>query len=356
MHAPEFTRRDDTLHKPTDSVAPMRRTLIALASTTLVLAACGSDDSAGSSSDHTTEATEPTEATDDDGGSDAAATPDTGAPDTDVPDTGDEAAVETNPDGEVIPPPPTNEDKPAVAVPAEIPTELQVTVLEEGDGPEAEAGDTVIVHYVGVRSTDGVEFDNSYDRFEPFPVVLGAGAVIQGWDNGLLGAQTGQRIQLDIPSDLAYGSEARSDVIGADEALTFVIDVQAVIPQPDVDDQPTEAGVPESVGATEVTTVDLIEGDGAVLEVGDTAVLQLVLFRGDNLVALDTTWEREPIQITMDPEGFAGLVEGMPGMKVGGRRAIVIPPESGFGSEGSTQIGLPPETDVVIVVDLLGKY
>jgi FKBP-type peptidyl-prolyl cis-trans isomerase len=348
--------RDDTPNKPTDSVAPMRRTLIALASTTLVLAACGSDDSGGGSDD-TTEATEATEETSDDGGeSDAAATPDTGAPDTGAPDTGEEAAVETNPDGEVIPPPPTNEDKPAVAVPAEIPTELQVTVLDEGDGPEAEAGDTVIVHYVGVRSTDGVEFDNSYDRFEPFPVVLGAGAVIQGWDDGLLGAQTGQRIQLDIPSDLAYGSEARSDVIGADEALTFVIDVQAVIPQPDVDDQPTEAGVPESVGATEVTTVDLIEGDGAVLEVGDTAVLQLVLFRGDNLVALDTTWEREPIQIPMDTQGFAGLVEGMPGMKVGGRRAIVIPPESGFGPEGSTEIGLPPEIDVVIVVDLLGKY
>jgi peptidylprolyl isomerase len=81
-----------------------------------------------------------------------------------------------------------------------------------------------------------------------------------------------------------------------------------------------------------------------------------VLFRGDNLVALDTTWEREPIQIPMDPQGFQGLVQGMPGMKVGGRRAIIIPPESGFGPEGSTEIGLPTETDIIIVVDLLGKY
>ena len=63
-------------------------------------------------------------------------------------------------------PPPTNPDKPEVEVPDEIPTELQVTVLEEGTGPAAEAGDTVIVDYVGVRTRDGVEFDNSYDRFE----------------------------------------------------------------------------------------------------------------------------------------------------------------------------------------------
>jgi peptidylprolyl isomerase len=185
---------------------------------------------------------------------------------------------------------------------------------------------------------------------------LGTGSVIKGWEEGLVGAQTGAQLQLDIPSDLAYGAEARSEVIGENEALTFVIDVRAVIPQTDPADQPTEAGVPASEGATEVTTVDLVDGDGATLEAGDTAVLELVLFRGDNLTALDTTWEREPIQIPMTEQGFPGLVEGMPGMKVGGRRAIVIPPELGFGPEGSPQIGLPAETDAIIVVDLLGKY
>jgi FKBP-type peptidyl-prolyl cis-trans isomerase len=335
----------------------MRRTLIALASTTLVLAACGSDeaDSTDDTVDTTGTAAGAAEAaTADDGAADEDGAADDGAAAGEADDA--TTTVETNPDGEEIPPPPTNPDKPEVEIPSAIPTELEVTVLEEGEGPEAEPGDTVIVHYIGVRSSDGVEFDNSYDRFEPLPVLLGTGAVIQGWDDGLVGAQTGQRVQLDIPSDLAYGSEARGDVIGADEALTFVVDVQAVITQTDIAEQPTEAGVPESEGATAVTSVDLIEGEGAVLEEGDTAVLHLVLFRGDNLVGLDTTWEREPIQIPMDAQGFPGLVEGMPGMKVGGRRAIVIPPDLGFGPDGSTQIGLPPETDVVIVVDLLGKY
>lgn len=250
----------------------------------------------------------------------------------------------------------TNPDKPTVEIPAELPTTLEVTVLEEGTGPEAQAGDTVVVDYVGVRSSDGVEFDNSYDSGAPFPVVLGSGSVIQGWEDGLVGAQAGARLQLDIPSDLAYGEEPRGDVIGANEALSFVVDVRAVIQAPDPATAPTEPGVPASIDATEVTTVDLVEGDGPAVEAGQTAVLHLVLFRGDNLVALDSTWDGEPISVPMSEGTFPGLLEGLEGMKVGGRRAIVIPPEQGFGAEGSPTIGLPKDTDIIMVVDLLGAY
>lgn len=125
-------------------------------------------------------------------------------------------------------PPPTFEtpEKPEVEIPSELPTELQVTTLIEGEGPEAEVGDTVTVHYVGVRSEDGTEFDNSYDRGSPFPVVLGAGGVIAGWDEGLVGVQAGERVQLDIPADLAYGDDPPpGSGIEPGDALTFVVDV-----------------------------------------------------------------------------------------------------------------------------------
>lgn len=121
-------------------------------------------------------------------------------------------------------------EKPVVEIPDEIPTELVVTVLQEGEGPEAAAGDTVWVHYIGVRSEDGAEFDNSYDRDRAFPVQVGVGQVIQGWDQGLIGVQAGERLQLDIPSDLAYGDSPNGDIIQAGDALTFVIDVMAVDP------------------------------------------------------------------------------------------------------------------------------
>lgn len=121
-------------------------------------------------------------------------------------------------------------EKPTVDLPAESPTELQVTTLVEGEGPEASEGDTVTVHYVGVLSADGTEFDNSYDRGSPFPVLLGGGGVIEGWDEGLVGVQAGERVQLDIPADLAYGDTGSPPAIQPGDALTFVIDVLAVTP------------------------------------------------------------------------------------------------------------------------------
>ena len=54
-------------------------------------------------------------------------------------------------------------EKPSVEIPAEIPTELVVTDLVTGSGPAAEVGDDLLVHYVGVLSADGQEFDNNYD-------------------------------------------------------------------------------------------------------------------------------------------------------------------------------------------------
>ncbi len=340
----------------------MRRTLTLALTATLLLAACGSDDDGdASSADATTE--------------NATGTADAASTDTQPADDGGEPAAGGAPEcietGGTLPepdfgeagPPPTSADKPEVAIPSEQPTELGINMLAEGDGPAAEAGDTVVVDYIGVRSRDGLEFDNSYDR-EPFPVVLGTGSVIPGWDQGLVGVSAGDRVQLDIPSDLAYGATARSEVICENEDLTFVIDVRSVIKPADPTDQPTEAGVPESEGATEVTSVDLIEGEGATLEEGQTAILHLVLFRGDNLVALDSTWEGEAIQIPIvlpEPElagtgQFDGLPEGLIGMQVGGRRAITIPPDKAFGAEGNPQLGLPAGADTILVVDLLGAY
>jgi peptidylprolyl isomerase len=302
----------------------MRRTLPLLVTATLLFAACSSDDD-NASTDTATESTESTGET----------------------ATTDDSSSVT---------PPTNPDKPEVEIPAEPPTELVVTVLEEGTGPAATAGDTVLVDYVGVRSRDGVEFDNSYDRGEPFSLTLGQGGVIVGWDQGLDGAQTGARVQLDIPSDLAYGPDGRGDIIGENEALTFLIDVRAVIQQPDPADIPTEPGVPASDGTTETTFTDLVEGDGDEIEAGQTGVINYVLFRGDNLVALESSWETAPVPVPTAEGGFPGFVEGLPGMRVGGRRTIVVPPEDAFGPDGNPQLGLPAGTDLIIVVDLLGVY
>ncbi len=296
-------------------------------------------------------------------GSESEAAPDTAVEDSVVTDETDTEAetddtVDPADDDVALAPLPTSPDKPTdIAFPGEAPDKLEVSVLTDGEGPESELGDTVIVDYIGVRSLDGEEFDNSYDRGTPFAVgPLGSAQVIQGWNDGLLGVQAGAQIQLDIPSNLAYGEAARSEIIRENEPLTFVIDVRSIIKQADPADAPTEPGVEPSEGATELSFEDLVEGDGAVLEAGQTAVFNLVLFRADNGALLDSTWTTEPIQIPMTEGGFPALVQGMPGMSAGGRRAITSPPSLAFGDGGNPQIGLPADTDVVIVVDLLGAY
>jgi peptidylprolyl isomerase len=103
---------------------------------------------------------------------------------------------------------------------------LKVTPLIQGTGPAAQSGQTVTVNYVGVTYADGKEFDASWNSGQPFPVQLGSGSVIEGWDKGLVGAKVGSRLQLDIPATMAYGEKPPAGYPAG--ALRFVVDVLSV--------------------------------------------------------------------------------------------------------------------------------
>jgi peptidylprolyl isomerase len=105
------------------------------------------------------------------------------------------------------------------------PSELDIVDISEGDGAEAQSGQTVRVHYVGVAFSTGEEFDASWNRGEPLEFRLGAGRVIPGWDQGLVGMKVGGRRQLTIPPDLAYGDRGAGGVIKPGETLIFVCDL-----------------------------------------------------------------------------------------------------------------------------------
>lgn len=117
-------------------------------------------------------------------------------------------------------------EKPTVEVPqGPPPKELQIEDIEEGDGETVASGDQVEVQYVGVDYESGKEFDSSYDTGEPFPVQIGSGQVIPGWDEGIPGMKVGGRRQLVIPPDLAYGPQGQPPDIGPNATLVFVIDL-----------------------------------------------------------------------------------------------------------------------------------
>ena len=105
--------------------------------------------------------------------------------------------------------------KPEIPKPSgEPPAELQTEDIVEGTGPAAKAGDTVSMQYVGNAWTTGEQFDASWDRNQAFPFTLGAGDVIAGWDQGIVGMKAGGRRLLIIPPELGYGEAGA----GADRA------------------------------------------------------------------------------------------------------------------------------------------
>ena len=103
---------------------------------------------------------------------------------------------------------------------------LKIEVLQEGSGPESKNGDNISVDYTGML-TDGKVFDSSVGR-APFTLTLGAGQVIKGWEQGLLGMKVGEKRKLTIPSDLAYGKSGYPGAIPADATLIFDVELKTI--------------------------------------------------------------------------------------------------------------------------------
>jgi peptidylprolyl isomerase len=108
------------------------------------------------------------------------------------------------------------------------PTKLETKDLIVGTGPEAKAGQSVTVNYVGMLYKGGKQFDASWKRHEPFTFLLGNGAVIAGWDRGVVGMKVGGRRELIIPAALGYGAKGSGASIPPNAALVFVVDLLGV--------------------------------------------------------------------------------------------------------------------------------
>ena len=95
-----------------------------------------------------------------------------------------------------------------------------------GQGTEAKTGNTVSVQYRGTL-LNGIQFDSSYDRGEPFSFTIGQGQVIQGWEQGIPGMKKGGKRKLIIPSAFAYGDRAVGS-IPPNSTLVFEVELLSV--------------------------------------------------------------------------------------------------------------------------------
>ncbi|MCL6290889.1 FKBP-type peptidyl-prolyl cis-trans isomerase [Streptomyces sp. 43Y-GA-1] len=123
--------------------------------------------------------------------------------------------------------------KPEVEVPEGVaPAELTIRDLVVGDGPEAQAGRVVQIHYVGVTFASGREFDSSWEHGRPFKFAVGGGRVIKGLDRGIRGMAVGGRREIVVPPRLGYGKQSPSASIPANSTLIFVVDLLTVVGGP----------------------------------------------------------------------------------------------------------------------------
>ena len=111
---------------------------------------------------------------------------------------------------------------------------LSKTDQTAGKGAEATAGKSVVVHYTGwlydpsKADGRGKKFDSSLDRGSPFSFPLGAGRVIQGWDQGVAGMKVGGKRTLIIPPEMGYGARGAGGAIPPNAALLFEVELLEV--------------------------------------------------------------------------------------------------------------------------------
>ena len=248
--------------------------------------------------------------------------------------------------------------KPLVTIPpSSPPTELLIEDLVVGSGSPVGVGDFLIMDYVGVSYSTGLQFDASWDRGSPFPFELGAGRVIQGWDQGIVGMSVGGRRSLTIPPELAYGENGSgSGSIGPNETLVFVVDLIASVPANL--EKPTEELTSEST--TELETNDISEGSGAIVQPGNVVYIHYVGVSASTGEQFDSSWDRGRSEFIGYISGtgnvIQGLDEGLLGMQVGGRRTVVIPPDLAYGENGAGDGLIAPNETLIFTVDLLGTH
>ena len=248
--------------------------------------------------------------------------------------------------------------KPLVTIPpSSPPTELLIEDLVVGSGSPVGVGDFLIMDYVGVSYSTGLQFDASWDRGSPFPFELGAGRVIQGWDQGIVGMSVGGRRSLTIPPELAYGENGSgSGSIGPNETLVFVVDLIASVPANL--EKPSVALTLEST--TELKTNDISEGSGAIVQPGNVVYIHYVGVSASTGEQFDSSWDRGRSEFIGYISGtgnvIQGLDEGLLGMQVGGRRTVVIPPDLAYGENGAGDGLIAPNETLIFTVDLLGTH
>lgn len=237
--------------------------------------------------------------------------------------------------------------------------------LIAGTGQRLSAGDVVVMKYTMLNGTNGdVVAQGKYD---------GIGVIVTLGDSptpavtkGLECTTVGSRVAI-----VSNAANAGQDPTAVKDSVVFVIDVVDAYPGKAYGvPQIAQAGMPIVVTAPDgapgvtvpkqdppssLTTNVLRQGDGQKLAAGDNAVVKYTALLWSDSSVFDSTWtEGQARVLTLTPSEKAtkGLVDGLVGQNIGSQVLVVVPPEEGYGTTGST--GVPSGSTLIYVVDILG--
>jgi len=224
---------------------------------------------------------------------------------------------------------------------------IKIYDLEDGDGPAVESGQHLSVQFTGWFEDDTLI--NSTVGQPAFDFVVGTSQAFPGWDEGLLGMKSGGTRQLVIPAELAaevFGPQGNPD----NSALIFEVEVL------EISEGPPDA--PQAVDESDYTVTDsglkiydLKEGDGPEVGSGQQVSVHYTGWLEDG-TSFDSSIGGQPFTLVVGTGSvIPGWDEGLQGMKVGGRRQLVIPSDLGYGETGSGLI--PPGATLIFEVEIV---
>lgn len=211
---------------------------------------------------------------------------------------------------------------------------LKVEDVKVGKGPGAKDGDILTMSYRGTLK-NGKVFDETGQK-APFTFKLGAGQVIKGWDQGLVGIKAGGKRKLTIPASLGYGDRDMGDI---PPNSTLVFEVEALR----IDD-------PKATPKVEIKEIKVGTGPSA----GPNAAVTMH-YRGTfiNGVEFDKSYGRAPFTLTLGTGSvIPGFEQGIIGMKKGGKRKVTIPYQLAYGESGRPPV-IPRMATLVFELEMI---
>jgi peptidylprolyl isomerase len=273
----------------------------------------------------------------------------------------------------------------SVKVEGEVGTEPEVTfdkqldakettteVLIEGDGPELATGDQVLTHlWFGNGFTQEKAF-STYDAKKPELVTVDEKQLSPVFRDGIEGQTVGSRVMVVAPASDAFGEQGNPQLgIGNEDTVVVVLDLlSSVLEEPSGKSEKAPSWAPKIVEKDGVPTgfdfkglsgpseqlrsTNLIRGDGAKVEKGQTIVVNYLGQVFDGKKPFDESYSGEPTSFQI---GVGAVVPGwdktLVGKTVGSRVVMALPPEDGYGKQGNPQAGIKGDDTLYFVVDIL---